>query len=642
MALDTNLWNAIKQESFYDKKKQNAAENMMLQEKMLQKQQQKEQQQLQLQESREIFLDQIQQTVNQFLPADAARIKQVEAQQRTAVYDAVKESGGDMKRFYMMGGHKILREYKNSIMNSEEVTKGLRNKSKMEQINTDFSKSKLFHDVVVDVTTESGVKEKRSVPIGEMLELFQDGYIDDLSYQGSEDAVKIDFTKFAKNYASRSPHRATRVTKDDMVFALQSMGQSPDIAQRAAEQYVVGEVNGEPVTAGFWGIKDYDYAKVNKLWGAGSSRSGTGAGGGKINTRWADTEQKVSQIMQTIPHLQKKGSYMSGKAMWENSQTGEIEEKYLGTYDADESIYRGLLKSLGVRIDAEGKIDDASFDVPMLLNITNGQGYQALQRHHYKLNSISKELIVVADAEDETKTQTMMEAEILIREDTMEDVLDWEDFWWETEKGKTAGLNWQDNRTGQKVIRDLSWEEEAQLKESGKIQDDATAMDDWSVMKVMIPLPNDEISVALQNKNIGYVQGGVQGEPEWQDFVSQQFYSSQGVAPTNRQGDINYGNVPQGVYVENQNDIQRNQAYQEALNAAMGNSQMTQYQAQLNAIQEQVASQNQNTGNQNNPVDLNPYTKVDIPKMLTNLSKTLSPEEIMLYTSFLKSRQQQY
>ena len=60
MALDTNLWNAIKQESFYDKKKQNASENMMLQEKMLQRQQQKEQQQIQLQESREIFLDQMQ------------------------------------------------------------------------------------------------------------------------------------------------------------------------------------------------------------------------------------------------------------------------------------------------------------------------------------------------------------------------------------------------------------------------------------------------------------------------------------------------------------------------------------------------------------------------------------------------------
>lgn len=634
MALDVNLYNAIRQESLYDKKKQNAAENMMLQEKMLQRQQKKEAEQLHMQESREIFLDQIQQTINQFLPEDADRIKQVEMQQRQSVYNAVKDAGGDMKRFYMMGGHKVLRDYKNSIMNSEQVTKGLKNRSQMQQISKDFSEGKIFHDVTVDVTTESGEKEKRQVSVNEALDLFRNGYIDHIPYNGSEKPVDVDFTKFAKNYASRSPYKATRVTKQDLIYALQLEGQSPDIARRVAEQYVVGQSNGEDVTAGFWGLKDFDYTSVNRMWGLGGRGGSSGGGGGKVNSRWAKTHQKVAPIIQSIPHLAKQHKYMSGRAMWRNSETGELEEKFMNSYQADESIYRGLLKSLDIAVDGNGRVNDEAFDVPMLMNLTNGQGYQGLQRHHYKLNNISKNLIVVADSDDPTKNQLMMEAEILIDEETMEDVLDWEDLGWRTEAGKQAGMGWKD-ADGNEVVHDLSSEEEAQLGLQG----------DWRKMKVAIPLPMDDVGVANMNKNIGYVQGEAMGEANWQDWVNNQYYSSAGTAPVNYQGDINYGNIPQGNWQDNPNDVARQKAYQQAMAQAMkDNPAIAQYQQQINALQQQIQQQGQavpntTTANQNTPTNLNPFGNVDIPTMTQEFGKNgISPQELLVILNQLKTQ----
>ena len=95
---------------------------MLYQEKLYQRAAKQEAEQLQMQEASELFMDEVQKGIGKFLPQDVERIKGVEQGARNTVYDAVKQSGGDLKRFYMMGGHKILREYRNSIAQSKEVS----------------------------------------------------------------------------------------------------------------------------------------------------------------------------------------------------------------------------------------------------------------------------------------------------------------------------------------------------------------------------------------------------------------------------------------------------------------------------------------------------------------------------------------
>lgn len=631
MALDVNLWNAIKQESFYDRKKQNAAENMQLQQKLMERQQRKEAEQLQLQESREIFLDQIQQSINQFAPADAERIKALEVEQRQAVYEAVKQSGGDMKRFYMMGGHKILRNYKNSIMNSEQVTKAIQNKGRLQQIAKDQSEGKLFHDVTVDVTTESGKKETRTVSVNEMMDYFQNGYIDSVAYNGAEDPVKVDMSKFTKSYHSGSPYKYTRVSKQDLVHALQLQGQSPDIAARVAEHYVTGydPDTKEPLTDGFWGLKDFDYTTYSKLYG---TKNGYNRGGGKVNSRWAATAQKVAPIIQTIPHMVKKGDSRTGFANWWNNEEQRWEDKIMMDYTAPAETFNGILKAINIGVDAEGRLQDENFDTPMLLNLSNGKGFKGLERHHYKFNRLTPSTIkVIADKEDPSRTQLMLEANILINEETMEDVLDWEDWFIPTTKGEREGMMTTVDNQGTPMYRDLTWEEESSLGLDG----------DWRSLKVGIPLPADEVGIANMNRAIGFEQGKGMGEPLWQDWISQQMTFSGGQEPFNIQGDLKYGNYSQGQYVENANDVRRQKEYQANMQEMFNNNpQMKAYMEQINQMQQQMQStQTTQQGTQNNNINLNPFQGVSVPQITKQIQQEgISPQELLLILNQLKQR----
>ena len=539
MPLDYTLWNVIKQGSLYDKKAQAAKDNMLYQERLFERAAKQEADQLKMQEASELFMDEVQKGIGQFLPQDVDRVKGIEKNARMSVYDAVKESGGDFKRFFMMGGHRVLREYKNSILQSKEVSSAVKNKGVYDQMTKDMSEGKYLKKVVVG----SG-KSRQAMDAEEMLQLFNAGKIKNLSYNGSEKPVEIDFTKFQKNYKGSSPYQSTPVTYQDLVYAMQLMGQSPEVAQKVAKNYVIGQnENGEPITTGWWGIKDMDYGNLSKLWGLKNGYYNGKGGSGKF----IKTAQAVAPILQSIPGLIKDQQEWMKSADWVRAD-GTIENKAIANYDGDAQTFGAILNGMGIAVDADGRIKSDKFEWENFVNLANGHQF-SLKPHMYDFSSITPgRLQVVVDKKDPSKTNMYLEAYVNVEEEILEDVLDWEDLWFNAVgKAETKGQEGQSMYTNENWKRkgsnykDLSWEEEERLGYSS----------DMRQLRIGIPLPTDELSIARINEAIGYTQGNVMGGPRWEDWVSQQMQRPTGTtAPENIQGNVGYGNVPQGVFAQ--------------------------------------------------------------------------------------------
>lgn len=91
-----------------------------------------EQEQAQLKE--QAYYDQISKFADTLLGGDRTRINQKAQSMSGMVRNHLKQYGGDLTKFFENGGHRILGDYKNSIINSEEAGTLLENKKNMERI----------------------------------------------------------------------------------------------------------------------------------------------------------------------------------------------------------------------------------------------------------------------------------------------------------------------------------------------------------------------------------------------------------------------------------------------------------------------------------------------------------------------------
>lgn len=96
------------------------------------KQQKKEQEEAQLKE--QAYYDQISKFADTLLAPDRARVNEKSKGMAQMVRNHLKQYGGDISKFWANGGHKIIGDYKNSIINSDESSIYLENKKNMERI----------------------------------------------------------------------------------------------------------------------------------------------------------------------------------------------------------------------------------------------------------------------------------------------------------------------------------------------------------------------------------------------------------------------------------------------------------------------------------------------------------------------------
>lgn len=80
------------------------------------------------------YYEQISKYADTLLAPDRARINQKAQSMSSLVRNHVKLYGGDMQKFFENGGHRIMGDYKSSIINSEESSQYLENKKNMERI----------------------------------------------------------------------------------------------------------------------------------------------------------------------------------------------------------------------------------------------------------------------------------------------------------------------------------------------------------------------------------------------------------------------------------------------------------------------------------------------------------------------------
>lgn len=96
------------------------------------KQQKAEKEQAQLKE--QAYYEQISKFSDTLLAADRARINEKAKNMSSMIRNHLKQFGGDMTKFFENGGHKIMSDYKSSIINSEEASQYMDNKKNMERI----------------------------------------------------------------------------------------------------------------------------------------------------------------------------------------------------------------------------------------------------------------------------------------------------------------------------------------------------------------------------------------------------------------------------------------------------------------------------------------------------------------------------
>ena len=404
MPLDYNLWNVIKQGSLYDKKVQGAKDNMLYQQKLHDRAAEQSAEQLKMQQSTELFIDEIQKSFSQFETQDINRIKQVEKQARDVVYQSVKDAGGDMKRFFMTGGHKMLREYRDSIGNSKELSNAINNKSVIAQMSKDIAEGKLLKNVTIK--GKKGQEEFISLDGKEALALFNSGDIERINYGGAEEIPELDMDYFQKHWSAKDPYGTNnKVTLDDLKAYYMAKNLSKEGADKIVPNFAQGlNEQGEQVTGFFWGAKDMDFGGISKLYGITNGYNTTTKSG--YTGKFQKNGQKVNAIFQEYYNpsgvMTVHGSEIQSD--W-TRKDGTIEPKLIQEVNAPSALIRPVLNVLGIGMDDEGNILQNQYANELFVDPVSGQNIN-LKPSDYKMVNINPNRVtVVRDGTDASKDQ---------------------------------------------------------------------------------------------------------------------------------------------------------------------------------------------------------------------------------------------
>ena len=480
--------------------------------------------QLKMQEASELFMDEVQKGMGQFLAPDVERIKKVEKQARNTVYDAVKNTGGDLKRFYMMGGHKILREYRNSIAQSKEVANAIKSKKQLEMYAKDMSEGKIARNVTIETTKGSG--EYAEMDMQQAITAFNDGKLEVFQYNGAEDPVKLASNYFSSKYDGNNPYKTNnRVTKDSYVAAFIEQGQSKSIAEKRAKELVVGvdEETGKEITEAFWGVKDYDFAGYSRMMNM-SNGFGTRSSSGKT-TKMQKNAEKSAAVVQQMVNLIPQDKWKSADWLLED---GTPTKQFIGTYQAPMPDWKKVANASGIYFGANGEMNTEAFMVQDFFNMSTGKMLN-LKQHQYDLGGLTPGAIkIVKDPNDPKKTMAFLEAQLHVPEEYVENVLEWE----------TGSSLWMGTNTkAGKAHRDMSWSEEEKLGYDTDMRE----------LTVGVYVPMDEYGISRINSMIDFKPSEVAGSPVFEDYYSNVYQRPEGTIPAqNLEGNIRYGSVPQG------------------------------------------------------------------------------------------------
>lgn len=402
MAIDWGLYTALRGTDNWAQRRQDKAINLQLVNQMQQQEQQKVQQSMLAEQEINKYFDEITGVQSEFLEQDQERIKGVEKQARQRIIKGIAQYNGDLSRYISSGGISDLGEYKNSIMQSEELKKAQMNKVSFGAILKDYqSGDKYLRKVEIDkpALDENGepkvgpngepVFQREKVTPEEALKLFKDGVIKELPYNGSENKVKINPMTFKQQFKDpKNPYsRDNIVTASNVKFTAMQMGASEEYADELAQSYVkMYEAGGEAWR--FNAISDeerqMEELKKENLKQSVNKKSSSRGGG--------DGGQKV--LNQTFPMLNSLGS--NGKSS--TAVMGNKEKEFFGDllglkYDNDLGKLRPTKDLIGY--DAIHK--EESFDLGNALSVDFRGDYVSVPNKEMGIDKPGSQPYIVAN-----------------------------------------------------------------------------------------------------------------------------------------------------------------------------------------------------------------------------------------------------
>jgi len=338
MGADWGLYSALRGQDNWAQKRQDKMQSLMMLERREQKSQQDLDKQMQLEQGMQNYFDEIAKI--DALAEDQGRIQEKEKEARRSIYKGIAAVNGNLKAYMSTGGLSALSEYKRDILGSDAVKNAALNKVNMSNFIKDKSEGKYVKNVEVEIPVmeedgvtpkiENGepVTEKQTVTMEKQAQLFRDGVITKLEYNGAEKKVKLDPLKFSQTVKNpNDPYTAYAVTTDDMYNYAIEQGASEEYAKKVAVEYGKSAVKTKQPWR--WAKEDKydDMLKASKA----AKYSGGTSGSSKTTT-----------LNQVGPEL--------NRLAIASKQSGLDSEKELGLYERQ---YWG--KNLGLVKDASQK-----------------------------------------------------------------------------------------------------------------------------------------------------------------------------------------------------------------------------------------------------------------------------------------------
>ncbi len=339
MGADWGLYSALRGQDNWAQKRQDKMQSLMMLERREQRSQQDLEKQMQLEQGMQNYFDEISKI--DALAEDQGRIQEKEKESRRSIYRGIAAVNGNLKAYMSTGGLSALSEYKRDVLGSDAVKNAALNKVNMSNFIKDKSEGKYVRNVEVEVPVMEAdgvtpkvvngevVTEKQTVSMEKQAQMFKDGIITKLSYNGAERKVKLDPLKFSKTTKNpNDPYTSYAVTTDDMYNYAIEQGASEEYAKKVAVEYGKSAIKTKQPWR--WGKED-KYADMEKA--AKAAKYSRGSSGGSGGTR---------TLNQLGPELDRN----STAAM----ETGQEKEVPMGKYDME-----FFAKKLGIIYDSGNK-----------------------------------------------------------------------------------------------------------------------------------------------------------------------------------------------------------------------------------------------------------------------------------------------
>lgn len=185
------------------------------------------------------YMQQLNQT--SVLEQDYERVKAREEEERKAIVKGIQEAGGSYQKFLLGNGASIMANYRNNLMNSEEMRKAINNKLVFAQASLD--------DYLGRVQRPVYDEQGNRVPWKTQMEQFRNGETDVLRYEGSVQPVDmIKVREAIQNTYGKNRYKKQAASQEDVRRIMMELGAEDWMAEDAAAGYGYGvQAGAEPI-----------------------------------------------------------------------------------------------------------------------------------------------------------------------------------------------------------------------------------------------------------------------------------------------------------------------------------------------------------------------------------------------------------